>query len=237
MKTRIYSLLRTSVRIGFFTLAFGLPGITQLSAGEYGKAIINDKMPVAEACTPCDIFDKNTLYEGDGFIKKVKLKGRYHGQYISQAEDIRDNGYHNFQHRRSRIQMDFDLAHDLSFGFDANYSDGDGSRTGLVRDGGPFINNFQTFNLQWEPSDNFYVIIGKDKQDITREDIQSSRFIKTVERAPIVNEVGQQRPWGAQVGFIVNGIEHRIGAWVYGAHDDGPEWVDFRANRGASYDE
>ena len=27
------------------------------------------------------------------------------------------------------------------------------------------------FNIQWEPSDDYYLIIGKDKQDITREDI------------------------------------------------------------------
>ncbi|MDA7920747.1 OprO/OprP family phosphate-selective porin [Verrucomicrobiales bacterium] len=216
----------------------GLLSAQLVTAGD-GKLIIDDKNPMAEAFSPCDIFDKNTLYESDnGFIRKVKLKGRYHGQYISQTEDIddvRDNGYHNLQHRRARIQMDFDLAHDLSFGFDANYSDGDGSSTGLVDGGDTFINNFQTINLQWKPSDDFYVIIGKDKQDITREDIQSSRFIKTVERAPIVNEVGQQRPWGAQVGFLINGIEQRFGAWVYGAHDSGPEWVDFRANKGASY--
>ena len=63
----------------------------------------------------------------------------------------------------------------------------------------------------------------------------SSKHIKTVERSAIVNEIAQQRPWGAQVGFFTKGIEHRLGAWVYGAHEDGPEWVDFRANKGASY--
>ena len=185
-----------------------------------------------------NIFNKNTLYKSDsGFIRDVKLKGRYHGQYISQDEDIggvKDNEYDVYHHRRARIQMDFDFDHNLSFGFDANISDGHGSRTALS-DEGSFVNNFQTFNLQWKPSDKYYFIIGKDKQDITREDIQSSRYIKTVERAPIVNEIGQQRPWGAQVGFFTKGIEHRLGAWVYGAHEDGPEWVDFRANKGLSY--
>lgn len=232
-------MIRMNARKSFgMLLCTGLLTAGLATAGDE-ELVIDDKNPIVEDCTLCDIFDKNTLYESDcGFIRKVKLQGRYHGQYISQAEDIngvRDNGYHAFHHRRARFQMSFDLAHNLSFGFDANFADGHGSRTGLVNDDGPFVNNFQTINLQWEPSDNFYVIIGKDKQDITREDIQSSRFIKTVERAAIVNEVGQQRPWGAQVGFIINGIEHRLGAWVYGAHDDGPEWVDFRANKGASY--
>ena len=185
-----------------------------------------------------DIFNKNTLYESnEGFVRDVKLKGRYHGQYISQDEDIdgvKDNEYDAYHHRRARIQMDFKFDYNLSFGFDANISDGHGSRTALS-DEGSFINNFQTFNLQWKPSKDYYFILGKDKQDITREDIQSSRYIKTVERAPIVNEIGQQRPWGAQVGFFTKGIEHRVGAWVYGAHEDGPEWVDFRANKGLSY--
>ena len=208
-----------------------------LTISVHGQKVMLDS-PNTKPDKPWNIFNKNTLYKNEnGFIRNVKLKGRYHGQYISQDEDIggvKDNEYDVYHHRRARIQMDFDFAHNLSFGFDANISDGHGSRTALS-DEGSFINNFQTFNIQWEPSDKYYLIIGKDKQDITREDIQSSRYIKTVERAPIVNEIGQQRPWGVQVGFFTKGIEHRVGTWVYGAHEDGPEWVDFRANKGLSY--
>jgi len=210
-----------------------------LANAEEDKVEVVDESPTVTPAKPWDIFTKNTLYKSDsGFIRGVKLKGRYHGQYISQDEDIgdvKDNEYDVYHHRRGRIQMDFDLDYNLSFGFDANIADGHGSRTALVRDDNSFINNFQTFNIQWKPSDDYYLIIGKDKQDITREDIISSRHIKTVERSAIVNEIGQQRPWGAQVGFFTKGIEHRLGAWVYGAQEDGPEWVDFRANKGASY--
>jgi hypothetical protein len=215
-----------------------LLGAQLATAGNPGS-VFDDVDPMLTDFNMCDIFDKNTLYESDnGFIRKIKLQGRYHSQYISQVERIdgvRDNEFDQIQHRRARIQMSFDLANNLSFGFDANFSDGDGSSNTLVNSGDTFINNFQTINIQWKPTDDFYVIIGKDKQDITREDIQSSRFIKTVERAPIVNEIGQQRPWGAQVGWLANGIEQRLGAWVYGAHDQGPEWVDFSANKGLSY--
>ena len=215
-----------------------LLGAQLATAGNPGS-VFDDVDPMLTDFNMCDIFDKNTLYESDnGFIRKIKLQGRYHSQYISQVERIdgvRDNEFDQIQHRRARIQMSFDLANNLSFGFDANFSDGDGTSNTLVNNGDTFINNFQTINIQWKPSDDFYVIIGKDKQDITREDIQSSRFIKTVERAPIVNEIGQQRPWGAQVGWVANGIEQRLGAWVYGAHDQGPEWVDFSANKGLSY--
>ncbi|MEN8775279.1 MAG: porin [Akkermansiaceae bacterium] len=221
------------------TIAFtGLLSAQLVSAGDTGS-VLQDMNPMVPDLNKCNIFDKNTLYASDsGFIRKVKLQGRYHSQYISQVEyidGVRNNEFDQTQHRRARIQMSFDFANNLSFGFDANFSDGDSTNTDLVRTGDTFINNFQTINFQWKPSDDFYVIIGKDKQDITREDIQSSRFIKTIERAPIVNEIGQQRPWGAQVGWVTNGIEQRIGAWVYGAYDEGPEWVDFRANKGLSY--
>ena len=75
---------------------------------------------VAQESQNWNIFNKNTLYKSDsGFIRDVKLKGRYHGQYISQDEDIggvKDNEYDVYHHRRARIQMDFDFDHNLSFG-------------------------------------------------------------------------------------------------------------------------
>ena len=149
--------------------------VTLLCAGMFSACLANagedkvevvDESPTVTPAKPWNIFDKNTLYKSDsGFIRDVKLKGRYHGQYISQDEDIggvKDNEYDVYHHRRARIQMDFDFAHNLSFGFDANISDGHGSRTALS-DEGSFINNFQTFNIQWKPSDDYYLIIGKDK--------------------------------------------------------------------------
>lgn len=239
MKTRIYSLIRMSVRLGLFTLALGSPGISSLSAGDHGKVIINDKMPVESApWSLCSVFENNTLYEGDGFIKEFILHGRYHGQYVSQVEDIagvRNNGYHNYQHRRTRLEVEVIMAHDLTFSADSNISDGTGSSTGILEDDGPFFNNFQVFNIEWAPTDDFYVIIGKQKQNLTRSDEESSKKIKTVERTPIVSEIAGARPWGAVVGFKTAGISHAIGAWNYGAHDDGPQWIDFRANKGFSY--
>ena len=60
---------------------------------------------------PESIFKRNTLYKSDsGFVRDVKLKGRYHGQYINQDEDIdgvKDNEYDVYHHRRARVQMDF----------------------------------------------------------------------------------------------------------------------------------
>ncbi|MAB76317.1 MAG: hypothetical protein CMO47_07635, partial [Verrucomicrobiales bacterium] len=57
-------------------------------ASDHGKAIVDDKMPLEDPWTICDIFDYSTLYESDaGFIREVSLTGRYHGQWISASQD------------------------------------------------------------------------------------------------------------------------------------------------------
>ncbi|MEM6916182.1 MAG: porin, partial [Verrucomicrobiota bacterium] len=208
------------------------------TAGDYGKLVIDDKAPIEAAWSFCDIFGYNTLYKGDGFIKEVSFHGRYHGQFISGDEEINgitNNGYHEWHHRRFRLALEVAMANDLTFYAEANIPDGTGNSTGLYNPGSPFFNDFQDLYLEWEPSDDFYLKVGKQKQHLTREDIESSKRIKTVERSAIVNEVAGARPWGAVVGFSTGELFHEIGGWVHGAHADSPEWVDMSSNGGFSY--
>lgn len=211
-----------------------------LTAGDYGKTVINDKMPIETSF--CDIFKKNTLYEGDGFIKKVKFKGRYHGQYISQQEDINntlDNGYHEFDHRRFRLGLEIEMAHDLTLNILSNISDGSGGigNHSLVNRG--FIDDWDEFNLAWEPNDDFYVILGKQKQKITRENTTSSNSILTIERSAITNSVISDKPWGVAVGFKALGLNHEVGAYVAGGNLDSTgerwNWADFDSNESFTY--
>lgn len=192
-----------------------------LTAGDYGKTVINDKMPIETSF--CDIFKKNTLYEGDGFIKKVKFKGRYHGQWISQTEDINgvyNNGYHEYQNRRFRLGIEIEMAHDLTLVASNNIADGTGGGTGTDPGHGlaygRFFDDWDELNLAWEPSDDFYVIVGKQKQKITRENTTSSNSILTIERSPIVSSVVSNKPWGVAVGFNALGLSHEVGAYVAG---------------------
>jgi len=63
-----------------------------LANAEEDKVEVVDESPTVTPAKPWNIFTKNTLYESDsGFIRDVKLKGRYHGQYISQDADIGDD--------------------------------------------------------------------------------------------------------------------------------------------------
>lgn len=209
-----------------------------LVAGDYGKAIIDDKVPI-EPWTFCDIFDMSTLYESDsGFIREIALNGRYHGQQISQSEEIDGtlkNGYHNWQHRRFRLGMDIAFAGDVTLKTSANISNGSGSGHGLTR--GPFFDNWDEFYLDWEPDGAGlkYIQVGKQKQHITREYTESSKRILTVERAPITNEVADQKPWGIAVGFEAFGLEHEIGGWITGAYAAGfGEWGNYEQSRGSA---
>lgn len=221
-----------------------------LFAGDYGKVVIDDKAPV-EAWHYCDIFDSTTFYKSDtGFVRKVKLIGRWQGQWISQTEEITNpisglverGGFHQHQTRRFRVGLDLGLAHNLSFKANFNLSDSSGANRELFVD--ETFNNIDEMVLEWEPDHyddpkapvkNFrlnYIAIGKQKQKITREFSTSSKKILTIERSQIVNEVVSNKPWGVTIGFEFAGIEQEIGGWLYGAEDVHPANVGARNRLG-----
>jgi hypothetical protein len=213
--------------------AIALAGSSPAFAGEYGKTVIDDKNPVADTSW-CDLFKKNKLYEGDGFIKSVKFKGRYHGQWISQTEDTlsggvaTNNGYNEFQSRRFRLGTEIEMANDLTLGVSFNISDGSGGsgNHGLVR--GPFFDDLDELTLEWAPSDEFYILAGKTKQKITTEN-----------ETAISNSVISNKPWGVAVGFEALGLKHEIGGWISGADRDSTgdryDWADFDSRGSMTY--
>jgi len=179
----------------------------------------------------CDIFKKNTLFESDdGFVKKAKLHGRYQGQYISQEEDIdgTDNDFDDWQNRRARFALGLELDHGLSVYAEANIA------SWLTDQEGPFFDSWHEVVVEWEGEDSSFTL-GKTKQRFTIEDTTSSKRIKTVERSAIANEDGGARPWGAIYGFEAGGMKHDVGAWLYGAEEGSPQWVDLDSNGGFSY--
>ena len=204
-----------------------------LFAGEYAKAVIEEKAPIeeTEAWSFCDIFDMPPLYEGEGFIKSISIHGRYQGQYISQSEDIgsTSNGYHRWQHRRARLGFEIEMDHGLTFYAENNLADGEA----LFAD--RWQNDWQDFNLEWEVNDDFSIVIGKQKQDFTIEDAESSKRILTVERSAIVNETAGARPWGVLFGFEMAGFSNQVGAWLTGGDDSWGGWPDFNSNASASF--
>ncbi len=221
-----------------------LAAFQPLVAGDYDKTVIDDKAPVVDT-TWCDVFKKNTLYKGDGFIKSVKLKGRYHGQWTSQTEDTLTggvegtNGYHEYDHRRFRLGTEIEMANDLTFVGILNIADGTGGTGFHGLTNGTFFDDIDDFYLTWEPNDDFYVTVGKTKQLILREFETSSNNILTVERSPITSSVVSSKPWGAMVGFKALGLKNEVGAWIGGADRDADgerwDWPDFDSRGSATY--
>ena len=204
-------------------------------AGDNGKAIIDDKMHIEGSWSICDIFDYSTLYEGEsGFIKEIALTGRYHGQHISQQEDVggvTSNGFHQWQTRRARLGLDIEFSNGVSFFSSLNVSDGDGTSGAFTRD--RFFNDFDEVGIEWE-TDLFAITVGRHKQKITREFSTSSKRIKTIERSHIVNEVSGQKAWCVTVGFETGEIKHAIGSWVTG-HDGDWNLPRFESRGALSY--
>lgn len=225
-------------RIGKFLLGTGIAALVagSVNAGDYGKAIIDDKAPI-EQWTFCDLFDKKYFYQSEtGLVRSARFLGRYHGQHISQQEDVNDtlnNGFHHWQHRRFRLGFEVEFANDLTFYIESNLNSS--SSRGTRFTDGYWITDHQDLYLEWAPSDDFALRVGKQKQHITLEDIESSKRIKTVERSPIVNEMAGARPYGAVVEFATGEFDHQIGAWLYGGHLAEPSWVDTNSNAGFSY--
>ena len=195
-----------------------------------GDTFPEDAAPeLSDPWTFCDIIDLPALIEGgeNSFIREISLTGRYHGQYISQSEQTgkRWNHFDNWQHRRFRLGLDIELAGDLTFVSSVNLSDGSGDSFGLTR--GVLIDDLDEFYLRWRPEEDFWVAIGKKKQNFTMEFGQSSKRILTVERSPIVNEViPLNYPWGVTFGFPLIGAEHELGLGLTGGELDsaGERW-------------
>jgi len=178
----------------------------------FGLSVVAFTLP-SQSQEICDIFSKNTLYESDeGFVKKIKLGGRYQGQYFIQDEDIdgEDNEFDDWQNRRARLALSFELQNGITLFAEGNFA------AWLEDQEGPFFDTFQDLHLEWETEDTF-LRVGKQKQLFSITDATSSKRIKTVERSAIVNETAGARPWGAVYGFEAGDMEHLVGAWLYGA--------------------
>ncbi len=193
-----------------------------LTAGDYGKAIVNDKAPIS-SWEFCDLFKSNTLYEGDGFLQTVKFKGRYHGQYVSSDDDHllgnpapnSNDPNHFWEHRRWRSGLEFGLAHDLKLTSILNHD------TSYNFHAPRFADNLDELHVQWSPSDDFWIRAGKQKLLITREYEESSSRILTPERSDIVNNVAPPgKLWGVAVGFETAGFEHRASLFGVGFDND-----------------
>lgn len=199
-----------------------------LFAGDPGKAILDDKSPVASAWSVCDFFNHTTLYESEGFLKSLKVTGRYHGGFIDTEDDHAGGGEAElWEHRRLRAGFVGKLAGDLTLQNIYNLD------TSQHFDGDRFVDSIDEFLIQWDPSDEFYLIVGKQKQNILSENRSSSNKLIAYERSILTQNVLSQKLWGVAVGFKTEGLDHELGLWGTTFEDDFA-WPSFEQT-GASF--
>jgi phosphate-selective porin OprO and OprP len=210
----MYNRFKKSV-LGMAVTATATAAVSSLTAGEPGKAVIDDKAPIEGGWTVCDIFNHNTLYEGEGFVKSVKFTGRYHGGFIDTGDDYLGGGESEaWDHRRFRAGVVAKLENDITIQSIYNLD------TSPNFDGDRFVDNIDEFFIQWDPSDDFYVILGKQKQNILSEYRKSSNALFVYERSALTQNLLSQKLWGAAVGFKGIGLNHEIGLWGTAFGDD-----------------
>lgn len=222
--------------LAFCTALLGVAAPSIVTAGESsGKAVIND----AVSTTPsswCDILNRNTLYEGEGLIRSIRLNGRYHGRYVSQSKDYigrganPSEGYHDYDNTSFRLGATVEFDHDLTFTTMINIGDGFGGAGSHGLTYGTFIDDLSDFYFTWAPESDFYVRFGKFKQSVMREYEASLNKILTIERSAITNLVSGKKPWGVAVGYKMWGLSQELGAWMVGGDRDSTgerwDWLD-----------
>ena len=159
----------------------------------------------------CDIFDMGKLYKSEtGFINSFSIIGRYHGQYHWSDSNQSDTS-EEWENRRSRVGVQIGFLQD--FEFEAQFN--------LDWDGDRFFEDVEDLFISWEPSEDLYFIVGKQKANITREWSTSSKRIKTVERSQLVNQIVPDKIGGLVVGYggLAEGLLVEAGLYA-GSNDD-----------------
>lgn len=134
------------------------------------------------------------------YIQKFDLVGRYHGQYwIADSEGNYDNDWEN---RRMYVGFNAKFFHNFTLEVQININD----------DFDPFYNGLYDAFLQWEDdAQDFEISIGRlDYVYTGMERTTSSKKIKTMERALLVNQVMP----GEVVGIY---LKDKKGAFSYQA--------------------
>jgi phosphate-selective porin OprO/OprP len=200
-------------------VAFGAALLSSgAQAGEVMMADTSKKMvevePPAEEPTLCDIiFDLPTLYKdkSNPYIQEIAITGRYQGQYYYvDANTGEDDGWNN---RRWRLggKVKFLNQFELSGQFNLNTSNDLDGR---------FFQDVDTLELEWTPSDEWAVVLGKHKPAITQEYSTSSSRILTVERSLLVNQVTPDKIGGATVAYESGPFSADLGVFSGALTDD-----------------
>ena len=168
------------------------------------------------------IWSLSELYKNkeNPYIQKFDLVGRYHGQYwIADSEGNYDNDWEN---RRMYVGFNAKFFHNFTLEVQININD----------DFDPFYNALYDAFLQWEDdAKDFAISIGRlDYVYTGMERTTSSKKIKTMERALLVNQVMPGEVIGIYVKDKKGAFSYQAGLFSGSIED---EFTSFKGGFGA----
>ncbi|MBL9157021.1 MAG: hypothetical protein JNJ70_06105 [Verrucomicrobiales bacterium] len=187
-------------------------------AGDAGKSVLNDKMPIAQAGL-CDLLDRPVLYENEDFrpLQKFALAGRLQADAAFFEAD--QGEYDSLEWRR--VRAGFKSQHFDHFGVHVE-TDLD------LNDSDPVYRRLTEANLEWSTGDELVVKIGKQAANFTLDGGTSSTRIYRMERSLLSTNV-----WFPERFFTGATAGGEIDGWIYQAglfsSDAGTEFGDFES--------
>lgn len=201
-----------------FATALLLGACPPAFSGDPGKAVLDDKMPIAQS-TLCDLFDHAVLYENDSFLplQKFALAGRF--QADAAFFDADQGEYDSLEWRR--VRAGFKSRHFDHFGVHVE-TDLD------LNDSDPVYRRLTEANLEWSPGDELVVKVGKQGANFTLDGGTSSTRLYRMERSLLSTNV-----WFTERFFTGATASGEIDGWIYQAglfsSDAGTEFGDFES--------
>lgn len=202
-----------------------LVGVSQ--AGTSTAKAVATQPEAEEPFTICDALKDWTKWKiEDSAINYIDLTGRYHGQYFwVDSDEGSDEGYET---RRLRLGADVGF---LEKGR-AFYQFNVGTDWG-INDADEFYDSVDVYGLEWEFSDAFTLLVGKERPKITQEGATSSQKILTFERSALTNFVLPEKSLGIGASGKIDGTNWSYNTGIYsGDHGDDYEHGGFGAGVG-----
>lgn len=187
-------------------------------AGDYGKVVIDDKIPI-EPSSFCDIFDRAVLYENKDFLpfQKFAFTGRLQADAAFFEADQGD--YDSLEWRRARVG--FKSKH---FNYFTIHSEVDLE----LNDRDPLYGKLTDSYIAWSKSDELEIKLGKHGAPFTLDGATSSKSLLRMERSLLSTNL-----WFPEEYFTGASASGEVNNWIYNvgvfSSDGGKEYGDFEA--------
>ena len=138
--------------------------------------------------------------ETNPVIQSVSFGGRFHYDYAAINAD--EGNHHEWNIRRMRLGPKLTLFRKFTFISEVEFN--------LKHD--PFYSRFTDFYVQWNQSDRFALIFGKQRVAFTMDGSISSRELITIDRSNLTNNI-----WFTEEYLSGVGVSGKVAPWVYRA--------------------